>query len=235
MGYGYGYGYGIDLSYLVLIVPAMLIALYAQIKVKSAFAKYSQERCLSGLTGAEAAYRILQANGITDISIEHISGELTDHYSPTEKVIRLSDSVYNVPSIAAVGVAAHECGHAIQYAKGYAPIKLRNAIIPASRIGSMLSFPILIIGMIFSMQPLILLGIGLFSLVTLFQVFTLPVEFDASGRALKIIDERGMLTPEEYQGAKKVLSAAALTYVAALLSSLAQLLRLVLIFGRRNN
>ena len=234
MGYGYGY-YGFDFTYLVLIVPAMLVALYAQFKVKSAFAKYSQERCLSGLTGAEAARRILLANGITDIAIEHISGDLTDHYSPTEKVIRLSDSVYNVPSIAAVGVAAHECGHAIQYARGYAPIKLRNAIIPASRIGSMLSFPILIIGMIFSMQPLILVGIGLFSLVTLFQLLTLPVEFDASGRALKIIDERGMLTPEEYQGAKKVLSAAALTYVAALLSSLAQLLRLLLIFGRRSD
>lgn len=235
MGYGYGYGYGIDLSYLVLIVPAMLIALYAQYKVNHAFSKYSQERCLSGLTGAEAARRILLANGIIDISIEHISGSLTDHYSPTEKVIRLSDSVYNVPSIAAVGVAAHECGHAIQYAKGYAPIRLRNAIIPVSRIGSMLSFPILFIGMIFSFQPLILLGIGLFSLVTLFQLLTLPVEFDASHRALTIIDERGMLTPEEFQGAKKVLSAAALTYVAALLSSLAQLLRLILLFGRRNN
>ena len=234
MGYGYGY-YGFDFTYLVLIVPAMLVALYAQFKVNSAFRQYSQERCVSGLTGAETARRILLFNGITDVAVERVSGSLTDHYSPTEKVIRLSDDVYDVPSIAAVGVAAHECGHAIQYAKGYAPIRLRNAIIPASRIGSMLSFPLLLIGMIFNFQPLVLVGIALFSLVTLFQLITLPVEFDASHRALAVIDERGMLTPEEYTGAKKVLSAAALTYVAALLTSLAQLLRLLLIFGRRSD
>ena len=234
MGYGYGY-YGFDFTYLVLIVPAMLVALYAQFKVNSAFRHYSQERCISGLTGAEAARRILLFNGITDVAIERVSGSLTDHYSPTEKVIRLSDDVYDVPSIAAVGVAAHECGHAIQYAKGYAPIRIRNAIIPASRIGSTLSFPLLLIGMIFNFQPLVLAGIALFSLVTLFQLITLPVEFDASHRALAVIDERGMLTPEEYTGAKKVLSAAALTYVAALLTSLAQLLRLLLIFGRRSD
>ena len=234
MGYGYGY-YGIDLTYLILVVPALLISLYAQFKVKSAFSYYSQERCISGLTGAEAARRILLANGITDVSIEHISGSLTDHYSPNEKVIRLSDDVYDVPSIAAVGVAAHECGHAVQYAKGYAPIKLRNAIIPATQIGSMLSFPILLVGLMLNFQALVLVGIGLFSLVTLFQLITLPVEFDASHRALAIIDERGMLTPDEYAGAKKVLTAAALTYVAALLTSLAQLLRLLLLFTRRRD
>ena len=230
----YGY-YGIDYTYLILVVPALIIALIAQFRVKSAFARYSQERCVSGLTGAETARRILALNGITDIAIEHISGDLTDHYSPTEKVIRLSDSVYNAQTIAAVGVAAHECGHAVQYAVGYAPIKLRNAIIPVTNIGSTLSFPILLVGLILNFQPLVLVGIALFSLVTIFQLLTLPVEFDASRRALKTIDERGMLTQEEFAGAKKVLSAAAMTYVAALLTSLAQLMRLLLLYGRRRN
>ena len=230
----YGY-YGIDYTYLILVVPAMIIALFAQFRVKSAFSRYSQERCVSGLTGAETARRILELNGIYDIRIEHIAGDLTDHYSPNEKVIRLSDSVYNVQSIAAVGVAAHECGHAVQYAVGYAPIKLRNAIIPVTNIGSTLSFPILLVGLILNFQPLVLVGIALFSLVTIFQLLTLPVEFDASRRALKTIDERGMLTQEEFAGAKKVLSAAAMTYVAALLTSLAQLMRLLLLYGRRRN
>ena len=230
----YGY-YGIDYTYLVLVVPALIISLIAQFRVKSAFSRYSQERCVSGLTGAETARRILAQNGINDIRIEHIAGDLTDHYSPTEKVIRLSDSVYNAQTIAAVGVAAHECGHAVQYAVGYAPIKLRNAIIPVTNIGSTLSFPLLLIGLLLNFQPLVLVGIALFSLVTLFQLLTLPVEFDASRRALKTIDERGMLTQEEYAGAKKVLTAAAMTYVAALLTSLAQLLRLLLLYGRRRN
>lgn len=230
----YGY-YGIDYTYLILVVPALLISLIAQFRVKSAFSRYSQERCVSGLTGAETARRILALNGINDIRIEHISGDLTDHYSPTEKVIRLSDSVYNAQTIAAVGVAAHECGHAVQYAVGYAPIKLRNAIIPVTNIGSTLSFPILLVGLLLNFQPLVLVGIALFSLVTLFQLITLPVEFDASRRALKTIDERGMLTQEEYAGARKVLSAAAMTYVAALLTSLAQLLRLLILFGRRSD
>lgn len=230
----YGY-YGIDYTYLILVVPALLISLIAQFRVKSAFSRYSQERCVSGLTGAETARRILALNGINDIRIEHISGDLTDHYSPTEKVIRLSDSVYNAQTIAAVGVAAHECGHAVQYAVGYAPIKLRNAIIPVTNIGSTLSFPILLIGLLLNFQALVLVGIALFSLVTLFQLLTLPVEFDASRRALKTIDERGMLTQEEYAGARKVLSAAAMTYVAALLTSLAQLLRLLILFGRRSD
>lgn len=231
----YGGYYGIDYTYLVLVVPALIISLFAQYRVKSTFSRYSQERCVSGLTGAETARRILELNGIYDIRIEHISGDLTDHYSPNEKVIRLSDSVYNVQSIAAVGVAAHECGHAVQYAVGYAPIKVRNAIIPVTNIGSTLSFPILLIGLILNFQALVLVGIALFSIVTLFQLLTLPVEFDASRRALKTIDERGMLTPEEYTGAKKVLSAAAMTYVAALLTSLAQLLRLMLLYGRRRD
>ena len=231
----YGGYYGIDYTYLILVLPAMIIALFAQFRVKSAFSRYSQERCVSGLTGAETARRILELNGIYDIRIEHIAGDLTDHYSPNEKVIRLSDSVYNVQSIAAVGVAAHECGHAVQYATGYAPIKVRNAIIPVTNIGSTLSFPILLVGLILNFQPLVLVGIALFSIVTLFQLLTLPVEFDASRRALKTIDERGMLTPEEYTGAKKVLSAAAMTYVAALLTSLAQLLRLMILFGRRRD
>ena len=230
----YGY-YGIDYTYLILVVPALIISLIAQFRVKSAFNRYSQERCVSGLTGAETARRILALNGITDVAVEHISGSLTDHYSPTEKVIRLSDDVYNAQTIAAVGVAAHECGHAVQYAVGYAPIRLRNAIIPVTNIGSTLSFPILLIGLILNFQALVLVGIALFSLVTLFQLITLPVEFDASRRALKTIDERGMLTAEEFTGAKKVLGAAAMTYVAALLTSLAQLLRLLLLYGRRRN
>ncbi len=230
-----GYYYGIDYTYLVLVLPALLIALIAQIRVKSAFSRYSRERSVSGLTGAETARRILEANGIRDVRIEHISGDLTDHYDPTEKVIRLSDSVYGAQTVAAIGVAAHETGHAIQYDVGYAPIHIRSAIIPATRIGSMLSWPLLILGLIFNFQALVWAGILLFSLMTLFQLVTLPVEFNASARAMRILDGRGMLTREELQGARKVLTAAALTYVAALLVSLAQLLRLLLLFGRRRS
>ena len=230
-----GYYYGIDYTYLVLVLPALLIALIAQIRVKSAFSRYSRERSVSGLTGAETARRILEANGIRDVRIEHISGDLTDHYDPTEKVIRLSDSVYGAQTVAAIGVAAHETGHAIQYDVGYAPIHIRSAIILATRIGSMLSWPLLILGLIFNFQALVWAGILLFSLMTLFQLVTLPVEFNASARAMRILDGRGMLTREELQGARKVLTAAALTYVAALLVSLAQLLRLLLLFGRRRS
>ena len=229
------YYYGFDYTYLILVVPALLIALFAQIRVKSAFSRYSKERSVSGLTGAETARRILAANGITDVRIEHISGNLTDHYDPAEKVIRLSDSVYDTPTVAAIGVAAHEAGHAVQYAVDYAPIRLRAAIIPITRIGSSLSWPLLFLGLIFNFQQLVWAGIILFAAVTVFQIVTLPVEFNASSRALHAIDERGMLTEEELHGARSVLSAAALTYVAALLVSLAQLLRLLLLFGRRRN
>ena len=223
-----GYYYGFDMTYLVLVVPALLIALIAQIQVKSAFSRYAGVRCTSGLTGAQAAQRILQANGITDVRIEHISGKLTDHFDPQAKVIRLSDEVYGVASIAAVGVAAHEAGHAVQYATDYAPIRIRAAIIPATRIGSNLSWPLLIAGLIFNWTSLVWAGILLFGLVTV-----LPVEFNASRRALAAIESRNLLTDDELRGARSVLRAAAMTYVAALLVSFAQLLRLILLYGNR--
>ena len=222
-----GYYYGFDMTYLVLVVPALLIALIAQIQVKSAFSRYARVRCTSGLTGAQAAQRILQANGITDVRIEHISGKLTDHFDPQAKVIRLSDEVYGVASIAAVGVAAHEAGHAVQYATDYAPIRIRAAIIPATRIGSNLSWPLLIAGLIFNWSMLVWAGILLFGLVTV------PVEFNASRRALAAIESRNLLTDDELRGARSVLRAAAMTYVAALLVSFAQLLRLIILYGNR--
>ena len=236
-----GYYYGFDMTYLVLVVPALLIALIAQIQVKSAFSRYARVRCTSGLTGAQAAQRILQANGITDVRIEHISGKLTDHFDPQAKVIRLSDEVYGVASIAAVGVAsiaavgvaAHEAGHAVQYATDYAPIRIRAAIIPATRIGSNLSWPLLIAGLIFNWSVLVWAGILLFGLVTVFQLATLPVEFNASRRALAAIESRNLLTDDELRGARSVLRAAAMTYVAALLVSFAQLLRLIILYGNR--
>ena len=220
-----GYYYGFDMTYLVLVVPALLIALIAQIQVKSAFSRYARVRCTSGLTGAQAAQRILQANGIT--------GKLTDHFDPQAKVIRLSDEVYGVASIAAVGVAAHEAGHAVQYATDYAPIRIRAAIIPATRIGSNLSWPLLIAGLIFNWSVLVWAGILLFGLVTVFQLATLPVEFNASRRALAAIESRNLLTDDELRGARSVLRAAAMTYVAALLVSFAQLLRLIILYGNR--
>lgn len=223
-----------DTSYLIFIVPALLISMWAQYKVSSAFSKYSNVRTTRGLTGAQVSEYILRVHGVSGVRIEHISGNLTDHYDPQSNVIRLSDAVYGSSSVAAVGVAAHETGHAIQYAVGYQPIKLRAAVIPASRIGSYASWPLLLLGIIFGLKPLTWLGIGFFCLATLFQVFTLPVEFNASSRALKAIDEWNILAPEEYAGAKKVLTAAALTYVAALLTSLMQLIRLLYLFGDRN-
>lgn len=229
------YGYGFDWTYLVFILPALLISMWAQLKVSSSFSKYSKVRNMRGLTGAQTAEYILRVYGVTGVRIEHISGELTDHYDPSSNVIRLSDAVYGATTVSAIGVAAHETGHALQYAQGYAPIKLRAAVIPASRIGSLASWPLLLIGILLSMRPLIWLGIAFFALATLFQVLTLPVEFNASSRALKAIDQWGILSEEEYSGAKNVLTAAALTYVAALLTSLMQLLRLVLLFGNRRN
>lgn len=229
------YGYGFDWTYLVFILPAVLISLWAQIKVNHAFSNYSKVRTLRGLTGAQTAEYILRAYGVSGVRIEPIAGDLTDHYDPSANVIRLSQSVYNATTVSAVGVAAHETGHALQYAEGYTPIKLRAAVIPASRIGSYASWPLLMIGLILSLRPLIWLGIAFFAVATLFQVLTLPVEFNASSRALKAIDQWNILSAEEYQGAKKVLTAAALTYVAALLTSLMQLFRLILLFGNRRN
>ena len=224
-----------DYYYLILIVPALLIATWAQFKVNSTFNKYSKMRASRGYTAAQIARNMLDENGLYNVSVERVSGNLTDHYDPKANVIRLSHSVYNSTSVAAIGVAAHETGHAIQYAKGYAPIKLRSAVIPLTQIGSTLSMPVILLGFVFSMRPLVIGGIILFSLVALFQLITLPVEFIASRRALEALENREYLYDEELVGARKTLSAAAMTYVAALLVSLMQLLRLILLFGRRNN
>ena len=224
-----------DRYYILLVIPAMLIALWAQMRVKSTFAKYSREGTYGGLTGAQAARRILDANGLTDVRIEPVRGSLTDHYDPRDKVVRLSMDVYGCDTVAAVGVAAHETRHAIQHAVGYFPLQLRNAIIPITNIGSQLSIPLVFIGYFLGMQPLVSLGILLFSLVTVFQLITLPVEFNASRRALATLDEYGMVNDYEHEGVRKVLSAAALTYVAALIVSLANLLRLILLFGGRRD
>ena len=224
------YGYGIDIYYLILVVPALLFSMWAQSQVTSTFNRYSREKTQSGMTGYEAARRILSANGLYNVNVERVSGNLTDHYDPKANVIRLSDSVFASNSVAAVGVAAHEAGHAVQYATHYAPIKLRTAIIPITNIGSTLSMPMVLIGFFMGMQPLVNLGLLLFATVAIFQLVTLPVEFNASRRALATIEDGGFLTEQEQRGAKQVLSAAALTYVAALLTSIAQLMRFVLIF-----
>ncbi len=230
---GYRGFYGIDIYYLVLILPCMGLAFWAQMKVKSTFGRYSQVRNRRGITGAQAAEAVLRNNGVYAVRIERVGGSLTDHYDPRDNVIRLSDSVYGSTSVASVGVAAHEAGHAVQYAKGYAPIKLRSAIVPVTQIGSQAALPLILIGAILSIGPLITIGIWAFALSTIFQLVTLPVELNASNRALAAIQEGGLLTDDEYPMAKKTLSAAAMTYVAALAVSLAQLLRLVLIFGGR--
>lgn len=225
--------YGFDIYYFILIVPALLFGLWAQSQVNSNFQKYSKIGTMRGMTGAQAAEYILQQNGIYDVEVRHISGNLTDNFNPKNKTISLSDSVYNSTSIAAVGVAAHEAGHAVQHAVNYKPIRIREMIIPVTQIGSWLYLPIIFIGFLFSSQYLVNLGIILFSTLAIFQLVTLPVEFNASDRAITTLANSGILYGEEINGAKKVLKAAALTYVAALVSSLAQLLRLILIFGGR--
>ena len=224
-----------DKYYIILIIPAMIIAMVAQAKVSSTFHRYSQESSRRGLTAAQVARRILDGNGLYNVQIQHISGSLTDHYDPTTNVVRLSDSVYNSSSIASIGVAAHEVGHAIQHAQGYFPIRIRSAIIPVTNLGSKLSMPLLLLGLIFSIEPLVSIGILLFSTMTLFQLVTLPVEFNASSRALAILESDHILEDDENAKARKVLSAAAMTYVAALITAAAQLLRMVLLFNRRED
>lgn len=216
---------------MLIVLPALIISLWAQIKVSSTFKKYNKVFTKRGMTGYSAARAILDANGLHYVKIERVRGHLTDHYDPRENVIRLSESVFDSPSTAAVGVAAHEAGHAVQYAQDYAPIKLRSAIIPTTRFGSMLAMPLFFIGVIMASQSLMFFGIILYSAVALFQLVTLPVEFNASARALKALGSSGMLDKEELSGAKRVLSAAAMTYVAALLTSLLTLLRLLVIAG----
>lgn len=224
-----------DRYYILLVIPAMLIALWAQMRVKSAFAQYSRVTVFSGLTGAQAARRILDANGLSNVRIEMVPGNLSGHYDPSAQVVRLSQDVYAKSTVAAVGVAAHETGHAIQHAVGYAPLTLRNAIIPLTNIGSGLSIPLVLIGFFMGLQSLVTLGILLFSLVTVFQLITLPVEFNASRRALQTLENYNMVTEQEQEGVQRVLTAAALTYVAALIVSVANLLRLILLFGGRRD
>lgn len=221
------YFYGIDATYIFLVLPAVIFALWAQFNVKSTFSKYSRIASRSGMTGFDSARRILDANGLGSVRIAHVSGDLTDHYNPTDNTIYLSDSVYGSNSAAAIGVAAHEAGHAVQHATGYTPIKIRSAIIPVTNIGSNLAMPLIILGIVLSFPTLAYIGVAAFGLSTLFQLVTLPVEFDASGRALKALE--GSLDGDDLASARKVLRAAALTYVAALAVSLVNLLRLLII------
>ena len=222
-----------------LVLIGVVLSLLASGRVKSTFAKYSQVRNSRGLTGAQAAEQVLHTAGIYDVRIEHVGGNLTDHYDPRTKVLRLSDSVYGQTSVAAVGVAAHECGHAIQHAKGYAPLKIRSTLVPVANFGSKLAWPLIIFGLFISGESsriLINAGIIAFLAAVVFQLVTLPVEFNASNRAIRMIADSGMMYGEEIQGAKKVLSAAALTYVASAATAILQLLRiLILTGGRRRN
>lgn len=224
-----------DYYYLILVVPALLLAIWAQVQVKTTYRKYSRVPNSRGMTGAYAAQAVLNFYGITDVRIERVSGNLTDHYDPRSKVIRLSDGVYNNSTVAAIGIACHEAGHAAQHAENYAPIKIRNAIIPVCNIGSTIGIPLALIGWIFSFSILIYVGLGLYAAVFIFQVATLPVEFNASRRAIKVIDETQLLRDDEIGGAKKVLAAAAMTYVASMMVSLANLLRLLLRFSNRRD
>lgn len=226
--------YYYDSTY-ILVIAAFLLSMFASFGVNSAFSKYSKKLNSRGLTAADAARRILNSHGLSNVAIEHVSGNLSDHFDPRTNVVRLSDSTYNSTSVAAVGVAAHECGHAIQHATGYVPIKLRNSIVPVVNIGNALSMPLFFIGLIMGMTKLALAGALLFGFVLVFQLLTLPVEFNASRRALKILDSTDMLYGDELKGAKKVLAAAALTYVAAVASTALQLMRLLLILNRRRD
>ena len=226
----YGYYYGIDATYFLLILAAV-ISLAASARLRMTFASYSKKRSASGLTGYQTAMRILREAGITDVQVVPVQGNLTDHYDPRTKRVCLSESIYGQTSLAAVGVAAHECGHAIQHARNYAPLNIRSAIVPAANLGSSLSWPIFFLGLIMSMRPLLTAGILLFSLALLFQLVTLPVEFNASHRALVMLEGTGILSHDENKGARKVLGAAALTYVAAAAGSLLQLLRMIALAG----
>ena len=236
MYYGYGYGYGMDPWY-ILVIIAFLFSMVAQTKVSSTFNKYSRVRNRAGFTGAQVATQMLQNAGIYDVSVQRVAGNLTDHYDPRTKTLRLSQSVYDSTSVAALGVAAHETGHAIQHDVGYAPLALRSFFVPLANFGSRLAFPLIVIGFIVAGggSTLVTLGILFFSLSVAFTVITLPVEFNASHRAIDLLVADGFLTSDEIGGAKKVLSAAAMTYVAAAFAAVVQLLRLIAIFGRRDD
>lgn len=234
----YSYYYGFDWTYITLVLPCLLLSLWASANVNSTFKKYAKQFSIRRLTGAEAAQRVLAANGVRSVRIDRVSGNLTDHFDPKTNVIRLSDNVYNSTSTAAIGVACHEAGHAVQYAQNYGPIKLRAAIIPITNFGSKIAMPLILIGILLSAlgdisYTFVYLGIAAFSLSLVFQLITLPVEFNASRRAMQAIESANILTEEEQRGARKTLTAAAMTYVAATAVSLAQLLRLIMIFGGR--
>ena len=234
------YYYGFDWTYLVLVLPCVILSMWASANVNSTFKKYSGQLSSRRITGAQAAQRVLMANGVQGVKIQRVSGNLTDHYDPRTNVIRLSDNVYDNTSTAAIGVACHEAGHAVQYAQSYAPIKLRAAVIPVTNLGSKLAMPLILIGLLLSYlgnisYMLVYAGIACFGLSLVFQLVTLPVEFNASRRALAAISSGNLLTEEEQKGARKTLTAAALTYVAATATALAQLLRLLVLFGGRGN
>ena len=234
----YYYGYGFDWTYLILVLPCIILSMWASSSVNSTFKRYSSVLSSRRITGADAAQRVLYANGVRGVQIQRVSGNLTDHYDPRTNVIRLSDSVYNSTSVAAIGVACHEAGHAVQYAQNYGPIKLRSAIIPITNIGSKLAMPLILLGILLSFlgnfsYALVYLGIAAFGLSLVFQLVTLPVEFNASRRAIQAIENGNILTDEELRGARKTLKAAAMTYVAATAVALAQLLRLIVLFGGR--
>ena len=232
------YYYGFDWTYLVIILPCMILSLWASSNVNNTFKRYSNQFSRRGITGAEAAQRVLRNHGVHNVRVEHISGNLTDHFDPKNNVIRLSDQVYNNTSTAAIGVACHEAGHAVQYAQNYGPIKLRAAIVPVTNLGSKLAMPLILVGILLSFlgnfsYTLVYVGIACFSLSVVFQLVTLPVEINASRRALTAIADGGILAEDELKGAKKTLTAAALTYVAATAVAMAQLLRLLILFGGR--
>lgn len=229
------FGYYFDPTYVLVLVGAVL-SIIASARVNSTFSKYARVRSMSGMTGAQTAEAILRSKGIHDVRVEHIRGNLTDHYDPTKKVVRLSDSVYGSTSVAAIGVAAHECGHVMQHHEGYAPLNFRTALVPVANIGSKLGIPIILVGLLLGSNPILVnIGIWVFSLAVLFQIVTLPVEFDASKRALVCIEQYGIVTSDERKKSAKVLKAAAYTYVAAAAASILQLLRLIMLFGRRDD
>lgn len=235
--YGYGYGYRMmwDPTYVLVLIGALL-SVWASSRVNSTFRRYSQVWSMTGMTGAEAASRLLRSQGIYDVTVRSVRGNLTDHYDPRSKTVNLSESVYRSSSVAAIGVAAHECGHAIQDNVGYAPLKLRAAFVPVANLGSKLSIPLILLGILFSWSPFIEIGIWMFVLAIAFQVITLPVEFNASRRAVVLLEEQGILAGQEVEGTRKVLGAAALTYVAAVTASVLQLVRLLILTrGRRDN
>ena len=225
------FGFYYDPTYILVIIGAVLCIL-ASSRVNSTYAKYAKVRSRGGMTGAEAAQRILSMSGINDVRIEHVGGSLTDHYDPTKKVLRLSDSVYGSRSVAAIGVAAHECGHALQHKEGYFPLKFRSLLVPAANIGSRLGLPLVILSLVMGLGSLARIGVWVFAIAVLFQVVTLPVEFNASGRALRMVESYGIMNADEVDDCKRVLGAAALTYVAAA-SSVLQLLRLLILTGNR--